>query len=89
MNRLCALSAWMVQDFERSRDSTLRNHKINWPQTSRPFGFKHLNEDYRVYPGWQFSISANKYGRVHGIIVDDTFHVIWLDQNHALYPGRK
>ena len=89
MNRLRDLSAWTVREFEKSRDKTLRIHTHDWTQTSRPFGFKHLPEDYRDYPGWQFCISLSKYGRVHGIIVDNTFHVIWLDQNHALYPGHR
>jgi hypothetical protein len=34
----------------------------------------------------QFCLSANEHGRVHGIIIDDTFYVIWLDHDHRLYP---
>ena len=89
MNRLRDLSAWTVRQFEMSKDRTLRIHKHDWSQTSRPHGFKHLPDHYRVYPGWQFCISLSKHGRVHGILVDNTFHVIWLDHHHALYPGEK
>ena len=53
--------------------------------TTRPDGFTALNDRFRGYPGWQFCISANEHGRVHGIIMDDTFYVIWLDKDHNLY----
>ena len=37
--------------------------------------------------GWQFALSANEHGRVHGFLVADTFFVRWLDPEHNLYPG--
>ncbi len=37
---------------------------------------------------WQFQIETNKYGRIHGIFIDDVFFIVWLDPNHRLYPGR-
>jgi hypothetical protein len=40
-----------------------------------------------TYEGWQFCLTANEHGRVHGIIIDDTFYVIWLDHDHQLYPA--
>jgi hypothetical protein len=86
MERLCDLSTWTVRRFTGAQDKSLRNHQHEWERTSRKDGFSHLNEHYSAYPGWQFCLSANKYGRVHGIIIDDTFYVIWLDQQHNLYP---
>jgi hypothetical protein len=85
MERLRHLSSWKVSEFIGPCNKTIRNHPIDWGATSRPDGFKHLSEQYRDYPAYQFSISANAYGRVHGLIIDDTFYVIWLDCQHNLY----
>ncbi|GGK45329.1 hypothetical protein [Salinarimonas ramus] len=86
MERLRDLSSWDVVRFTNQYDKAVRNHVIDWARTARPEGFDHLNEQYRAYPAWQFSLTSNEHGRVHGIIIDDTFFVIWLDANHALYP---
>lgn len=86
MERLRDLSSWKVRKFTGSQDKSVRNHTHDWAKTARPDGFSHLNERFRSYPGWQFCLSANERGRVHGIIIDDTFYVIWLDQDHSLYP---
>ncbi len=87
MRRLQALSGWTVAEFTGREEKSIRNHRHDWARTSRPDGFSHLNEHYRAYEGWQFCLTANEYGRVHGIIIDDTFYVIWLDQDHRMYPG--
>jgi hypothetical protein len=86
MQRLRDVSSWTIGKFCGRSDKTLRNHQHDWSTTSRPDGFAHLNEHYRALPGWQFCLTANAHGRVHGIIIDDTFYVIWLDQDHKLYP---
>jgi hypothetical protein len=86
MGRLQGLSSWTVADFTGRENSSIRNHRHDWSKTSRPRGFSHLNDHYSAYEGWQFCLSANEYGRVHGIIIDDTFYVIWLDQDHRMYP---
>jgi hypothetical protein len=85
MERLRDLSSWKVSTFTGRCVKAVRNHLIDWNGTSRPDGFSQLNEQYRAYPAYQFSLSANEHGRVHGIIIDDTFYVIWLDCNHSLY----
>lgn len=86
MQRLRDLSSWTVKAFTSRQDKAIRNHAHDWRRTSRPNGFGHLNEQFRAIPGWQFCISANEHGRVHGLIIDDTFYVIWLDRDHKLYP---
>lgn len=86
MQRMRDLSSWSVGRFTSQTDKAVRNHAHDWSQTARPEGFHSLNEHYRAYPGWQFCVSANEHGRVHGIIIGDTFHVIWLDKHHSLYP---
>ena len=86
MQRMRDLSSWTVSRFVNVPDKALRNHRHDWSRTARPNGFEHLNEQFRAYPGWQFCLTANEHGRVHGILIDDTFHVIWLDAAHNLYP---
>lgn len=88
MKRLRDLSSWTVSQFVGRVDQSVRNHKHDWSKTSRPNGFDHLNEHYKAYDGWQFSLTVNEHGRVHGVIIDDTFYVIWLDLDHQLYPGQ-
>ena len=86
MQRLRDISSWTVKRFCGAPEKGLRNHQHDWAETARPDGFAHLNDHYAAYPGWQFCITANEYGRVHGIVIDDTFYVIWLDIGHRLYP---
>lgn len=86
MQRLRDVSSWSVTTFCGKQDKSLRNHQHDWTKTSRPHGFSHLNDHYKAIPGWQFCLSANEHGRVHGIIIDETFFIIWLDHDHKLYP---
>lgn len=86
MQRLKDLSTWTLHKFMTDYSKTVRNHTIAWSDTARPQGFKHLNTQLRAYVPWQFSLSVNEHGRVHGIIIDEVFYIIWLDVNHKLYP---
>lgn len=86
MDRMKSLSTWTVSEFVTPQGKAARNHTIDWDGTARPNGFAHLPEQYEAYPAFQFSLSANEHGRVHGLLIDDTFHVIWLDHDHKLYP---
>ncbi|WP_202393063.1 hypothetical protein [Alteraurantiacibacter buctensis] len=86
MERLKSMSSWTVLEFVTPRGKAARNHPIAWEQTSRPKGFAHLPEQLRDSPAFQFTLTANAHGRVHGLLIDDTFHVVWLDHDHRLYP---
>lgn len=86
MDRLKSLSSWTVGEFLTPKGKAVRNHVITWADTAKPDGFPGLNEQLQAYPAHQFSVSANERGRVHGLLIDDTFHIVWLDQNHAVYP---
>lgn len=85
MTRLRDLSSWTVREFQTNKSTAIRIHKHDWKETARPKGFG-LKGQFAAYEGWQFQLSANEHGRVHGILVDDTFHIIWLDCDHNLYP---
>lgn len=86
--RLKDLSSIPVSEFRTFRGRTLRIHPINFadPRVSvRGFGIpKGEQFDARA---WQFSVSANEHGRVHGFLIGDTFFVRWLDPDHNLYAG--
>jgi len=66
---------------------------IFFDETSEPEGFQNIpamDRDQAGYAdGWQFSVYPDQPWsdwRAHGILIDDTFYIVWLDQNHALYP---
>jgi len=86
MERLKALSSWTLREFMNSHSKSIRAHPHNWEKTARPEGFAHLNEQLKSIPAWQFQLSKNEHGRVHGFFIGDTFYIIWLDKNHKLYP---
>lgn len=85
IDRLQELSAWTAKEFTNCRSKSLRVHTHDWEKTTRPKGFQHLNSELQSYPGWQFQLTANKYGRIHGILIGHLFYIIWLDKDHKLY----
>ncbi|KOR37601.1 MULTISPECIES: hypothetical protein [Planktothricoides] len=56
-----------------------------WQDTTEPNGFGIANEEQLVNTPYQFQISANEYGRVHGFFSENVFYAIWLDPDHNLY----
>ena len=87
LDRLRSLSQMKVDEFRANKDKGLRAHTHIWRQTSEPDGFGHLNDQLRQCEPWQFQLSSNKHGRVHGILLDEVFYIIWLDPKHELHPG--
>ncbi|MCC5628532.1 hypothetical protein [Nostoc sphaeroides] len=87
LDRLKALSSLTAQELLVNRSSTLRCHPIKWEDTSeRAFGLP--NEEQLVDIPYQFSISSNEHGRVHGFFIDEIFYIVWLDPDHLLYPAK-
>jgi hypothetical protein len=86
--RLRELSSMQVTEFRSHHSKTLRIHRISFCDgrvSVRGFaipGGADFDEE-----AWQFSLSANEHGRVHGFLIDDTFYVRWLDPDHRMYPG--
>jgi len=74
-------------EFTSNRSRTLRSHPIEWHNTSEN-GFGFPMEEQIVDVPYQFSLSANDKGRVHGFFILNTFYLVWLDKNHALYPDK-
>ena len=84
-------SSWPLDMFMDPNNEEFR-HQIHFPDTSCPGGFTNVNLEQLAWEeAWQFGLASRgdwqKGGwRVHGILLDDTFFVIWLDPNHVLYP---
>ena len=83
--RLRDLSSLSVKDFRTKKSQSLKIHRITWSETSEVPGFSSLNEQLRDEEAWQFHITKNEHGRVHGISIDNTFFVVWIDPDHLLY----
>lgn len=84
-------SKWRVSDFTDQNNDEHR-HIIAFAQTTEPDGFQTLQgidkEQLGFQEGWQFGVHPEvpyNQWRVHGILVDDTFYIIWLDPDHKLY----
>lgn len=88
IERLSALCTISQRALHADRGSALRAHPIDWQETSEPDGFVHLHEQLWESKPYQFSISSNAHGRVHGFFIDSVFFVVWLDPDHKLYPGK-
>jgi hypothetical protein len=86
LERLRDLSTFTALELQTSRNHALRCHLIDWEGTSQPDGFSHLNAAIRrqITP-YQFSLSSNEHGRVHGFFSGDVFYLVWLDPEHRLY----
>lgn len=86
-DRLKQISTMRFADF-RQAGKSLRSHAIDWGKTSEPYGYAHLNEQMQQCEPWQFSLTREELGRVHGLLLDDVFYVVWVDHEHKLYNGR-
>jgi hypothetical protein len=76
-----------AEEFRVNRAGTLRIHPIDFTDprvAERGFGVRGAAADETA---WQFALSANEHGRVHGFLLADTFYIRWLDPEHNLYPG--
>ena len=85
LERLRDVSNILVSDFRANRSRALRSHSISWTETTEQAGFTCLNEQLRGEEAWQFELTANEHGRVHGLLIDSIFFVIWIDPAHLLY----
>ncbi|MFB2896487.1 hypothetical protein ACE1CI_26545 [Aerosakkonemataceae cyanobacterium BLCC-F50] len=85
LRRLRDLSQLKADEVINNQSKSLRCHGIHWQDTTEPHGFGILHEDQLVSTPYQFQISANEYGRVHGFFSENVFYIVWLDPDHNLY----
>lgn len=86
LDRLREMSGMRISEFRSNKNKAIRAHTHNWPDTSEKDGYDHLSEQLQACEPWQFCLSANEHGRVHGILIDEVFYVVWLDPEHRMYP---
>ena len=79
-----------VADFrhQAGNPKALRSHAIDFAGTTAPSGFAHIPKLHWESKGWQFELSLNKHGRVHGFLDGNVFNVVWFDPCHSLYAKR-
>ncbi len=91
--RLKALEGMTAGELMRNRSSALRCHPVDYESSSVNKDYS-LQDFFRDVPEtvqgdpYQFAVSSNEYGRVHGWFVGATFFVRWLDPEHKVYPGK-
>ncbi len=88
LDRLKNISYFSKKELATNNSRGLRCHKINFSDikvSERSFGI--LGEDVDE-DAWQFELTANEHGRVHGYFIDSIFYVVWLDPDHELYPQK-
>mgnify|MGYP001573162392 CR=1 FL=1 len=71
-------------EFRAMRNRSMKSHPITWEDTTEKDGFSYLNDQFSG-DDWQFEITRNEHGRVHGTLIDHVFYVVWLDPDHQLY----
>ena len=86
-----------LRDLSRERVSALTNRKADKTTRFHPVDFheRRVSEagfgisGWEEYDddAWQFSISKQEHGRVHGFLIENVFYVVWLDPRHRMYPG--
>ncbi|ROP59394.1 hypothetical protein EDF81_2193 [Enterobacter sp. BIGb0383] len=86
LKRLKDISSLTLLEFTTNRNASLKSHCIVWDTTSEPEGFTHFNEQFQSVTPYQFAITRNEHGRIHGFFIGNVFHVVWLDPDHQLYP---
>lgn len=89
IERLRDISSMRAVELRNSHSTALRYHPIDFDEarvSANGFGIPGGAEYDRA--AFQFSVSGNQYGRVHGFMIDTTFYVRWFDSGHKLYPRR-
>lgn len=85
LERLRDVNGLTALEFQSNKNKALRAHTHDWPMTKKPNGFSSLNEQLRSSQPWQFQLTANAHGRIHGFMIGETFYVVWFDPDHRLY----
>ena len=69
-------------------EKTLRFHPVRFHENRVSEDGFGLGEDADE-DAWEFSLTANKHGRVFGFFVENVFYIVWLDPDHKLYPRKR
>lgn len=89
LERLKDVSGMTPTAFKQNRSDALRSHPIPWEKSTEKQGFSHLPSEHQAAEAWQFALTRNAHGRVHGFFIGSVFQVVWIDPEHHLLPGGK
>lgn len=86
-------SRWRVNQFTEQDHNDHRHTIDDFSETSEPDGFSHITADdldqFGYYRIWEIGVDPGVVyspWRTHGVLIEDTFYLVWLDPEHALYP---
>ena len=85
LERLSGVCGMNKNEMTVINKKALRCHGIDFTETRVSESGFCLGEDIND-DAWQFQISSNEHGRVHGYFIVNIFYVVWLDPMHELYP---
>jgi len=88
IGRIKDLCSSKKMEFIANRSAALRMHPIKWDETSEKDGFGIPGEEQLVDTPYQFNVTSNEHGRVHGFFILNTFYIVWIDRTHQLYPKK-
>lgn len=89
LSRLRDISGMSRKEMTLRNGEGMRCHQIdfiNHKVSEKSFGI--LQQEEAQSDAWQFELTSNKHGRVHGFFIEDTFYIVWLDPNRELYAGK-
>lgn len=90
VEKLKNLSTFNKKELLNNHSKALRFHQIDFKDDSVSEDFFGIpKEDEIVDIPYQFQISSNEHGRVHGFFINNIFYIVWFDRNHNLYPSKK
>jgi hypothetical protein len=89
LDRIKELSKWTREQLVTSFSKSIKGHKLEWEGSSEKRGFNFPQAHEIIELTYQFELTRNEHGRVHGFFIRNTFYIVWLDKNHQLYPGAK
>lgn len=87
IDRLRDICGWTPLELKTNKTKALKCHPIKWKDpnvTEDCFGLPN-EEDLVAGEAYQFCVSGNEHGRVHGFFRDTIFYIVWLDPDHNLF----
>jgi hypothetical protein len=88
--RLKELSTWDRKRFCNERSNSWRIHQHEWSnagvsENTYGTGINGARNDEHDEASYQFQLSANLHGRIHGFLIGEVFYIVWFDPEHKLY----
>ena len=77
-----------IQDLKQQCSSTIF-HEIHWANTTIQSGFNKVSLPTEMEDAQPFQLAITSgTGRMHGLLIDHYFYIIWFDPSHKLCPRR-